>query len=165
MPEYDNPEISRFRRRLDEWARLSVEERTALSLAVLERTPKERAEKGQELLRREYPSAAPEMIHSAAFHAYMELPNALRNCLAWLELCLREDKHDQHSGINFDVVYHLYNWLQAETLIPWGRQDVFDSLNDIKDCLRNDDKEGAIGNLEALLERFESSVSPPEVET
>ena len=165
MAEDDDQEVGRFTQRLDDWSGLSSEKRQELAFALLKRSPKDRADNGAQLLRREYPSAAQEMIQSAAFHAYMELPDALRDGLAWLELCLRERKHDQHAGINFEIIYHLYNWLQAETLVPWGQQDVFDALQEIKACLQGDDREGAVANLESLMERFDSSVAPPDVET
>jgi len=92
------------------------------------------------------------------------MPDVALGLLAWIELNIREGIHERHAGLSFDLQYHLYNWLQAEALVPYGRQDVFDELAEIKDCLSRNDKESAAAILDSLIERFETSVSPPDVE-
>jgi hypothetical protein len=64
----------------------------------------------------------------------------------------------------YGILYNLYNLSQAEALIPVGRQEVFDWLAEVKQALESDDREGALANLKALMEKFESRESPPDVE-
>jgi hypothetical protein len=54
--------------------------------------------------------------------------------------------------------------LQLEVLVPYGRQDVLDELSEVKECLENDDRSGALGTLNHLLKKFDSSESPPDFE-
>lgn len=154
-----------YTERLRKFHGLSAGERLALAEAILRRGEDERGSRGVEILRSRYPAASLDMIRTCAYHAYRELPGALRDLLAWAELCLREREHDVHSGLMFDALYHLYNWLQVEALVPYGRQEVFDELKEACECLEKDDKEGALGTLKALMERFEGHISPPDVET
>ncbi len=112
-----------------------------------------------------YPHAAEDIARSGAFHSYLELPDAVRDLLAWMELCLRQGRHEQHYGLMFDNLYHLYNWLQTESLIPYGREEVFEDLDAIKQYLDADDKAGALKALEELTERFRAGSSPPKIES
>jgi hypothetical protein len=77
---------------------------------------------------------------------------------------MRDGVHHAHSGLIYGILYNLYNLSQAEALIPVGRQEVFDWLAEVKQALESDDREGALANLKALMEKFESRESPPDVE-
>lgn len=152
------------KKKIDAFLALPDDERTALAAALLERPSMERQRAGATLVRKEYPAAAEQLILAAAYHAYHGLPNSSRDCLAWMELCLREERHDTPSGFAHGIAYHLYNWSQAEALAPWSKQDVFDELKEVKECLQRDDKESALAMLEHLLEVFHASDLPPELE-
>ena len=93
-----------------------------------------------------------------------QISGHVRNLMAWLELNLRGGAHERHNGIDLDVRYHLYNWIQAEQLVPYGAQDVFEELAEVKDCLAQGDAEGASGVLDSLIERFEACARPPDVD-
>ena len=164
IPESNDPDVQRFGERLKKFHALTADQRLELAVAILSRKPLERRDSALELFRAAFPHAAEEMYISGAFHAYSELPDAARDLLAWLELCLRETRHEQHHGIMFDILYHLYNWQQVESLIPYGREDVFVDLKSVKKCLEGGDKEGALKTLEELMERFRAGTSPPQIE-
>ncbi len=159
-----DPAIERFQARLDAFRKLVTEERLELVRALINRGGKVRRDEAFQLVRTQFPSVAEDLAHSISFHAYQELPDAAVNTLAWIELNLREGAHERHEGIDFDLRYHLYNWLQAEALVPYGRQDVFEDLAEMKECLLRDDKESVAAILKSLIERFEAHASPPDVD-
>lgn len=163
VPEQD-AEMRRFNRRLADFNATDGPRRLELAAALLARGEEARGDAAFDLLRAQFPSIADDLARSLAFHAYRELPDAAVDLLAWIELNLQAGVHDRHAGIDFDLRYHLYNWLQAEALVPYGRQDVFDDLAEIRDCLARDDKESAVAVLESLIKRFDASTSPPDVE-
>ena len=164
MNQPEDPEMQRFEQRLDDFHKLPPEARLELAIELLRRPGNDRRDQGYALLKAAYPSAADELLHSGAFHVYWELPSAMCNLLAWIELSLKSSKHEFHAGLNSDVLYHLYNGLQLEALVPYGSQDVLDELKEVAECIENDDKSGAIGTLKQLMERFDASLSPPNFE-
>jgi len=165
MPEQpDDPDVARFRARLDTFHELGADARLELAQALIGRGSQVRRDEAFQIVRNQFPAIAEDLARSISFHGYQELPDVAVNLLAWIELNMREGVHERHAGIDFDLRYHLYNWLQAEALVPYGRQDVFEELAEIKDCLSRDDKESAAAIVEALIERFEANVSPPDVE-
>jgi len=157
-------DIARFDARLKAFNELDGQARLELATALFARGSQVRGEEAFTIVRSQFPSVAENLAQSLAFHAYQEMPDVALGLLAWIELNIREGIHERHAGLSFDLQYHLYNWLQAEALVPYGRQDVFDELAEIKDCLSRNDKESAAAILDSLIERFETSVSPPDVE-
>lgn len=162
LPE--DPDITRFEARLKAFHELNGQARLELATALLARSSQGRGEEAFVIVRSQFPSVADNLARSLAFHAYQEMPDVALSLLAWIELNIREGVHERHAGLDFDLRYHLYNWLQAEALVPYGRQDVFDELAEIRDCLKRNDKKSAAAILDSLIERFETSAHPPDVE-
>ncbi len=151
----------------DRWKRfraLSPEQRLDLAVALLRRDPLSRRDTSFEFVRKHYPDAADDLIHSIAHHLYWTLPTDVCDLLAYIELCMQDREHHSHNGLIYGVLYNLYNLMQAERLIPDGRQDVFDSLTEVKECLEADDRDGALATLKGLIEKFEANESPPDFE-
>ena len=164
-----------FRKNLDDYLRkhggkrlnafhdLDDDGRLQLAIALLKRPLNDRWRKGIEMVQRKYPSAPTQMHKAIGFHAYADLPIAMRDSLAWLELCLRDGEHDEHNALNFDLLSHLYNWLQVESFMPWIQQDVCDELREIKGLIGDDDREAALKELEELLDRLEGQADHPQI--
>jgi hypothetical protein len=143
---------------------LTPDQRLELAVSLLRRDPLARRDSSFEVVRKHYPDASDDLIHSIVHHFYWSLPTDLCDLLAYIELCIQDGQHHAHSGLIHNVLYNLYNLLQAEALVPYGRQGVFDWLNEVKECLESDDREGALATLKALIEKFESHDSPPDIE-
>jgi hypothetical protein len=159
-----DPDTERYKARLAALNQLDDTKRLELVAALISRGMQGRRESAVAIVRARFPSVAEHLAFSLVYHAYQELPHSALNLLAWLELNLREAVHERHAGLDFDLRYHLYNWLQAEALAPYGQQDVLDEITEIKECLADNDKDGALAILDSLQERFEAHVSPPDVE-
>jgi hypothetical protein len=164
MTEQKTPHNRPWSERWDRFHALTPEKRLELAVALLRRDPLVRRDSSFVFVRKQYPDAADDLIHSIVHHLYWTLPTDLCDLLAYIELCMQDEKHHSHSGLIHSVLYNLYNLLQAEALVPYGRQGVFDWLNEVKECLESDDREGALATLKALIEKFESHESPPGVE-
>ena len=136
--------------------------RLELALACLARG--DRRDEAFAMLQRRYPDAPEELLRSAAFHLYWKLPEVLRDTLAQIELALRESDPELHWGVVSDALYHLYNWLQVEALLPWGKQAVWEELEELRELIKADDKDGAMGTLKRLMDQIGGSASEPRIE-
>jgi hypothetical protein len=139
---------------------LTPEARRELALALLNRTDARAV--GASILRAEYPNAPGPMIDTAAFHLFDEGSRAVVDFLAELEYCLRERKVF-FPGYGWEVLYHLYNWLQLQALLPHGMQDVACRIDEIKELIGDgypDDAQKALGELADVLGAHQA---PPEV--
>lgn len=150
------------RARWERFRALNPEQRLELAVALLRRDPLSRRDGSFEFVREHYPEAADELIHSIVHHLYWTLPSDLCDLMAYIELCFQDRAHHSHSGLIYSVLYNLYNLMQAERLVPYGRQGVFDRLKEAKECLESDDREGALSTLNGLIESFESNERPPD---
>ena len=80
---------------------------------------------------RRYPDAPLEMIETATLHVAKDGIDAALEWLAGIELFLRSPS-DGLSGVHTShLLYHLYNWKQFETLLPYGKVRITDHLHDI----------------------------------
>jgi len=137
-------------------------ERLKLALACLDREElKERRDAGFKILERQFPDAPVSILHSGAHHLYWKLPEALRDTLAQIELSLRHEDCDLHWGVISDSLYHLYNWLQVQALLPWGKQAVWEELEEVQELIKADDKDGAMGTLKRLMDQIDGSAREP----
>jgi hypothetical protein len=144
----------------DRWRRfraLSPEQRLELAISLVRRDPLQRRDSSFEFVRRKYPHASDELIHAIVHHLYWTLPIDFCDLLAYMELCMQDGEHHSHTGLIHSVLYNLYNLYQAEALIPDGRQEVFGWLNQLKECLDDNDPEGA-----CLMAKFGAHESPPD---
>ena len=140
--------------------KLPDREKRELAEAILRRGDIRPA--GLEVLRKRFPHAPEQMLGAAVYHLYVELPRALRDLLAQLELSLTKPENGLHSGVTSEVLYHLYNWLQFEALVPKGQQHLLDHVRDLKECLESKDLDGATKILADIEDHLGASVSPPD---
>ena len=140
--------------------RLSHEERRKLALALLAR-PK-RDVQGLEAFRKAHPNAPEEMIRTAAFHLYVDGPDAAVDFLADAELFLRDPAHEMSLGPAWELLYHVYNWLQFQELLPSSRQDVLDLLAELKQFVAEDDRAAIVRTAEELEDVLGGSRTPPD---
>ena len=85
--------------------------------------------------------------------------------LAEIEQSLRDRKYSSIAGWISDVQYHIYNWCWMEELLPVGKSQILQWLKEARTFLVDeDDKEAALEHLKDLMEFFEGSLSPPQME-
>jgi hypothetical protein len=113
--------------------------------------------------RRAYPDAPEHMVDAAVFHVYGDGVGAALNWVAATERFLRKPEAGLNHGATSHVVYHLYNWLQFEAVLPIGREGVLERLEDLKLFLRENDPKAAEGVVKQLEELFRGDVAPPGV--
>jgi hypothetical protein len=143
--------------------RSTLDEHRALAHAYLDR-PHLSPEEGLARLRRRYPNASEKLLDALRFHLLVDLPGALVDLMAEMELFLREDDRPLDLfGEATHLVYHLYNYSLLESLVPTGREELFDLVRAAKECLDGDDREGASNTITKLQELIESSVVPPSI--
>jgi hypothetical protein len=147
----------------------STEESLELVKALFARP--DMAEDGRMVLTRHYPQAPEEMLSAARYHLYTEAPRALLDMLSAIELSLRtpgtgrDTGHYLLYGEVFHILYHLYNYLQIEAILPVGKKGLLELLAEVKELIGEDDKEGAMSSLEEINSLLESCESPPRIES
>ena len=114
-------------------------------------------------LRASYPSAPEAMIDTAAFHIYVDGVDAALEFLADAERALREPKHRPDVGIAYHLLYHLYNWLQFEALLPDGHQDVVDLTAELRKAAKEKDWETVSSLIGELDDVVSGSRSAPQI--
>jgi hypothetical protein len=93
----------------------SVDEKRALARAYLDRRAAS-PEEHMAHLRRLYPDAAEELLDALRFHLFVDLPGALVDLMAEMELILRDrDRRLDLFGEAYHLVYHLYNYALLES--------------------------------------------------
>ena len=154
--------MKRVDERSERWQSLSADQRLELALALLRR-PSPHAE-GVATLRKLYPAAPEQMLDTASWHAFQELPRAVVDLLAELELSLREPEPYFYAGLGVDALYHLYNVFQFGALLPEGRAGLEELVQEVKECLQNGDHENALKNLESLERKLSACESAPDID-
>ncbi len=142
--------------------KLSREARLDLAVALLRRV--DVTERGRERLLRSFPDASVDVRDAGTFHLFTELPGALLDVLADIELSLLDPLHELNEGTVWHALYHLYNWVQLLAVLPWGRRDVIDELREVIGSLKNNDPEGALDLVERLAERLTGMADPPSAD-
>jgi len=141
---------------------LSSQERRALALALLDRP--DCASDGLTALRAKYPPSVPdEMVHTAAYHVYVDTPDAVVDFLADAELAIRDPSHKLDYGVVSHVLYHLYNWLQFDAILPEGTRDLLDLSTELKQHIADKDWEAVAQVADELGDILEGSRQPPDV--
>ena len=152
--------IKHIRERSTRWLSLTGDKRLELALALIRR-PNRPAE-GFDRLRRFFPAAPESMLRTAAWHLYSEAPRAVVDFLAEVELSLRDDDPHYHGPAGVEVLYHFYNFLQFEALVPHGLHGLGEVVEDIKECVEDGDKAGALENLKGLASKLDACESAPD---
>ena len=140
--------------------KLSDEEKLSLAIVVMRR--RDARASGLEVLKKRFPSAPQAMLDSAVFHLYSELPRALRDLCAQIELSITKPEGHLHWGVTYEALYHLYNYLQLEALMPGTQQHLLDHVRDLKECLTEKDLEGATRVLEDIENHLGACIPPPD---
>lgn len=141
---------------------LNPEERKDLAKAFLDRKPLT-DEQGLEAVRSRFPNASHHLINAARFHLFVDLPDALQDLMAKLELCLRDPSRElELYGEVSHLIYHLYNYYMIEALIPTGNQKLIDLVEDLRACVNSRDLRGVDYTVERLEDLLSGSTQPPD---
>ncbi|MGB3533774.1 MAG: hypothetical protein WBA13_09675 [Microcoleaceae cyanobacterium] len=108
-----------------------------------------------------YPHAPEKMISTAVFHIYVDGIIAALDWLVEVEFFLQNPKPLLSHGITFHLIYHLYNWLQFEAIIPETNENLLEQISDVQAAIEDNDKDAALYLLEELKEKFEGNLNPP----
>ncbi len=125
-------------------------------------TDRRRAEAGLTALRAEFPQAPDQALRSATFHLYTELPEALFELLAEIAESREGSARPPDLGLIWHALYHLYNFIQIQALLPWSRIDISEEIRDSVKTIETGDTEHALSRLRELLNRVDGAVSPPD---
>lgn len=118
----------------------TMEEGLALATALCAR--KNRRADGRAAIKIAFPSAPEEMVGTAAHHLFGDGVDAAVDLLAAAELMLRDPHTSLDRGaVVYHLAYHLYNWMQFVALLPDGRQDVLDLVEELKQAVDENDME------------------------
>ena len=66
-------------------------------------------------------------------------------------------------AIAIELLYHVYNWQQFEALLPGGRKDLLDLVDELKGHVADNDIEAVRAAVEELSDMLEGSKSPPDI--
>src|SRR5438445_3516889 len=122
MPDPQDTDSQRHKERWERFRALNPGQRLELAVALLRRDPLSRRDGSFGFVRQHYPEAADDLIRSIVHHLYWTLPTDMCDLMAYIELCIQDQAHHSHSGLIYGVLYNLYNLMQAERLVPFGRQ-------------------------------------------
>ncbi len=140
---------------------LSSDERRELALALIDRVGA--PDDAFEAFRKKYPEVPEEMLRTAVFHVYVDGPSAVMDFLADAELAIREQGHELDYGTAYDILYHLFNWLQLRALFPEAKQDLLDLTSDLDELVKSEDWEGVAAAVEELKNIVQGNRTPPDM--
>jgi hypothetical protein len=141
---------------------LTAAQKLELALALMGREHRDRD--GRDAFRTAYPSAPEEMVSTAAFHVYTDGAPAVVAFLADAELFLRDPDHRMHLGVTYEVLYHIYNWMQFRELLPDGRQHILELLAELKQFVEEDDRAAIRSTAQELEDALGGSRDYPQFE-
>jgi hypothetical protein len=104
------------------------------------------------------------MLRSPAFLYYFDLPKKLVELAGQIEFSMREKRFFLDYGIISEILNHLYNTLLMESFLPFGKQRLFELINEVEDCLENNDLENVKLNLEDLKTELDGFAKPPDID-
>ena len=118
---------------------------------------------GSRVLAAQYPSAPDQMITTAVHHVYGDGVVAATDFLVEIERSIRNPSHRVEMGIVVHLLFHLYNWLAFESILPIGSEDLLDHVRELRTLVEDDDREAVLGVLEDLQDLLDGSRLPPDV--
>ena len=139
---------------------LTAQQKLDLALSLMAR--EHRARDGRGAFRAAYPEAAEEMVGTAAHHVYTDGAPALIAFLADAELFLRDPAHRMHLGVTYEVLYHIYNWMQFRELLPDGRRNVLELLAELKKFVEEDDRKAIVATAQEIEDALNGSRNHPD---
>jgi hypothetical protein len=129
-----------------------------------ERPFDERMAAGLQLLRQQFPDAPEAMLRTAGYHLWDEGPDAALALLAETERALEEeDDTPLLFGAQWEVIYHIYNWLQLQALMPVGTLGLLEDVEEVKLSVEAGNTKAALKVLDQLLDRLQGHVDPPDL--
>lgn len=128
--------------------------------AILQRGA-DSSELARAAFRRAYPDAPEEMIAAAAFHVFTDGIDAAREWLADAERFLRDPSRRLCFGATWHLIYHLYNWLQLQSLMPQARAGVLEFLDEIAENAEKGDIEAIKKTVQDLKDLVRGHGDPP----
>ena len=144
-----------------ELSELTADQKTALAHAFLERPPVP-FDVAMERLRASKPAAAEKLIDVLRFHLVTEIPHAMRDFLAEMELYWRHPNRQLSLwGEAAHLVYHLYNYQLIESIATPGREELTNLVEEARRCFDDGDPEGVKSTLEKLRTLVEGGASLP----
>jgi hypothetical protein len=134
-----------------------------LAHAYLDR-PRPSGEEIISRLQKLYPDASAQLLDALRFHLFVDLPQAIVDLMAQMELFLR----DQDRGLSLHgrathLIYHLYNYSLLQSLLPTGKQKLVELIEDTKACLDDADYDGAARTIAELKELIDGGITPPRI--
>jgi hypothetical protein len=115
-------------------------------------------------LKQAYPEAPPAMIDTATFHLAVDGVDAAIDWLAAVERFLREPGKGLDYAATCHLLYHLFNWQQFQSLLPYGRAGMLEWLEQAKFHLSESDTKAAGVALKQIEEMFQGGLQPPLIE-
>jgi hypothetical protein len=141
---------------------LTAQQKLDLAQALMAR--EHRTRDGRGAFRAAYPEVAEEMIGTAAHHVYTDGAPALVAFLADAELFLRDPSHRMHLGVTYEVLYHIYNWMQFRELLPDGRKNLLELLDELKQFVAEDDRKAIVATATQIEDALNGSRDYPDFE-
>jgi len=125
--------------------------------------PDRRAD-GLAALRSLFPGVADEMLRTAVHHLYGDGVDAAVAWLAGVERTLQSREHELCPGATFEFLYHVYNWLQIQSLLPEGAKSLSEIVAEVSAALASGEVSEARALLDELKERLDGDRTPPQLE-
>ena len=69
-----------------------------------------------------------------------------------------------HLGVTYEVLYHIYNWMQFRELLPDGRQHILELLAELKQFVEEDDRAAIRSTAQELEDALGGSRDYPQFE-
>ena len=99
-----------------------------LVAALFRRSESEIVSVAKDAFHRQYPDAPDAMLETAVYHVYRNGIHAAMDWLAAAEKFLRDPQSGLDYGATSHLIYHLYNWLQFQSLMPLGRWELLEHV-------------------------------------
>ncbi len=131
--------------------------------ALFSRSESEIVSLAKEAFRQKYPDATDAMLETAVFHVYRDGIHAAMDWLAAAEKFLRDPQSGIDYGATSHLIYHLYNWLQFQSLMPLGRCEFLEHLKDAELFLNEENPKAALDVIQRLIEHATGDVAPPSI--
>ena len=131
--------------------------------ALFRRSEAEIVSIAKEAFRLNYPDATDAMLETAVFHVYRDGIHAALDWLAATEKFLRDPQSGLDYGATSHLIYHLYNWLQFQSLMPLGRWELLEHLKDAELFLKEEHPAAALQVIQHLMEHATGDVAPPSL--
>ena len=159
------PSASNFKKsaQMNSDSRQTNTDASDLVAALFRRSEAELVSLAKEAFRHRYPDATDQMLDTAVFHVYRDGIHAAMDWLAATEQFLRDPQSGLDYGATNHLIYHLFNWLQFQSLMPFGRWELLEHLKDAELFLKEENPAAALQVIQHLMEHATGDVAPPSL--